>query len=97
WLSLSTGGAWHVPTLLISAGTILLIVSVRRFNGWLRSHGARFPIPQHLLAVTVMAVAAWALDLGGQGVRLVGTVPAGLPHFQVPALSWEWTQQFLGN
>src|SRR5262249_29278595 len=49
WLSLTDGGPWHAPTLLIGAGTIVMIAAVRRFNGWMRRRGVRFPIPQHLV------------------------------------------------
>src|SRR5882672_3957614 len=51
WLSLIDGGGWHWPTVLIGVGTIVMLVTVRRFNGWMRARGMRFPIPQHLLAV----------------------------------------------
>src|SRR5262249_43178885 len=51
WLSLQEGGGVHWPTLLIGVGTIVIVVSVRRFNILLRNRGARFPIPQHLVGV----------------------------------------------
>jgi sulfate permease, SulP family len=97
WLSLTAGGPWHIPTLLIGIGTIVLVLAGRRFNGWLRRRGVRFPIPQHLVAVAIMALLVWSLALGDHGVQIVGHIPATLPAFQVPELRWDWIQQFLGN
>jgi SulP family sulfate permease len=92
WLSLTDGGPWHTPTLLIGVGTILMIAAVRRFNGWTRRRGVRFPIPQHLVTVILMGVLVWALDLQRYGVKVVGDIPAALPSFQAPQLRWDWTQ-----
>jgi SulP family sulfate permease len=97
WLTMTAGGAWHGLTLLIGVGTIVLVVSVRRLNGWLRQRGLRVPIPQHLVAVAVMATLAWAFSLDRHGVRIVGHIPAELPSFHLPELKWDWLQQFAGN
>jgi SulP family sulfate permease len=97
WLVLASGHPWHLPTLVIGIGTIVLVASVRRFNGWMRQRGMRFPIPQHLVAVTIMAALVWAFDLGQQGVAVVGDIPASLPSFQIPELRWEWVRQLLGS
>ncbi len=40
-----------------------------------------------IVAVAVTTTAAWALDLGTKGVKLVGAVPTGLPPFSVPSFS----------
>src|SRR5262249_19906550 len=55
WLSLAAGGGVHGPTFLIGAGTIAIVVAVRQLNAFARRRGARFPVPQHLVAVAVMA------------------------------------------
>jgi SulP family sulfate permease len=94
WLSLTDGGPWHTPTLLIGVGTIVMIAAVRRFNGWMRRRGVRFPIPQHLVTVIVMGLLVWSLDLQRHGVKVVGDIPASLPSFQAPELRWDWTQLF---
>src|SRR5262245_64684413 len=54
WLSLTTGGAVHWPTFLLGAGTVVIVLGIREFNGFCRRRGARFPIPQHLVAVLLM-------------------------------------------
>src|SRR5690606_41019996 len=39
-----------------------------------------------ILAVLATTLVAWALRLDEQGVKLVGTVPSGLPSFTMPSL-----------
>lgn len=95
WLSLTTGGGIHWPTFLTGAGTIALVLAVRKFNDVRRSRGARFPFPQHLVALTIMAFMVWALGL--HGVRIVGPIPASLPSFQPPDLKWDQVRLLAGN
>jgi sulfate permease, SulP family len=97
WLSLIYGGRWHRETVMIGVGTIVILLTVRRFNGWMREHGVRFPIPQHLLAITIMATLVWGFDLDQHGVAVVGDIPAGLPWFTLPELHWDQVRRFLGN
>ena len=61
-----------------------LVVLLLLFAGdrWL----PRFPM---LLAVTVVAiVASWAFDLQEHGVRVVGSIPKGLPRRACPRSGW---------
>jgi SulP family sulfate permease len=97
WLSL-TAGVVHGPTVLIGVGTIALVAAVRRFNGLRRARGARFPVPQHLVAVVLMAALVWAFRLDERcGVQVIGPVPAALPRFEAPTLSWERTRLLAGS
>jgi SulP family sulfate permease len=96
WLSL-TAGVWNGPTVLIGLGTIVLVASVRRLNHWLLRQGLRVPIPQHLVAVIVMTVLVATFDLDQQGVKVVGNVPASLPHFRLPDLRWDQGRMLVGN
>jgi SulP family sulfate permease len=98
WLSLTAGGGVHWPTFLIGAGTIAVVLAVRQLNGWLRARGARFPIPQHLVAVILMAALVWGFQMDGRyGVKIVGPVPAALPHFEVPDIQWERVNLLAGS
>jgi SulP family sulfate permease len=99
WLSLTTGGPVHWPTFLIGLGTIAIVVAVRRFNDFCRQRGARFPVPQHLVAVVLMATLVWAfrLDEPPHGVKIVGVIPAALPRFEVPDLKWDRVSLLAGN
>jgi SulP family sulfate permease len=98
WLSLTTGGGVHWPTFLIGAGTIAVVVAVRQLNALNRRRGARFPIPQHLVAIIIMATLVWGFRLDDrQGVKIVGDVPAALPGFQPPELKWDQVRLLAGN
>ncbi|WP_194778052.1 SulP family inorganic anion transporter [Pararhodonellum marinum] len=46
-----------------------------------------FPAP--LVAVIAGISLVWAFDLSGQGVRIVGSVPSGLPGFSMPSFDWD--------
>ncbi|MFN7726341.1 MAG: SulP family inorganic anion transporter [Rubrivivax sp.] len=84
----------HGPTLALGAGTLLALVLARRYaKPGLRALGLG-PLSADLLskAAPVLAIAAttglaWALDLAAGGMKLVGTVPAGLPPLTLPV--WE--------
>ncbi len=69
-------GEIHPPTLLLALGVLVFLLLIQR----------RFPnAPGPLLAVllSVAAVSLWHLDQGG--VVVIGEIPAGLPHFGLPA------------
>ncbi len=97
WLSITTGGPCHGPTILISVGTIALILMVRQINGSLRLRGMRFPVPQHLVAVIMMSLLVWAFDLEQSGVKVVGNIPGSLPGFRLPEWRWDWGQLLAGK
>lgn len=69
----------HLPTLLLGLMLMALLVLIGR---WLpRVPGALFC---SLLAVLMTVF----FDLGGYGIALVGTVPSGIPQFQMPLVLW---------
>jgi sulfate permease, SulP family len=69
----------HAPTLLLGIGILAVIVALRRIA----------PKVPPALAVVVLAVAAsLILKLEGQGVKVVGLFPSGLPRFSVPDVDW---------
>jgi SulP family sulfate permease len=96
WLTVS-GGTVHRPTVLVGAGTVLTVVAIRQVNAALKRRGFRFPIPQHLVAVVLMAALVWGFDLHRQGVEIVGAVPSSLPAFHLPELTWERTRLLAGS
>lgn len=65
---------WSVAIGVVSVG---LLVGFQ----WLKP-----AFPRALLVVVAGTVTVWALGLDGQGVAIVGEVPAGLPGVAVPAL-----------
>jgi SulP family sulfate permease len=98
WLSLTQGGSVHWPTFLIGIGTIVVVVALRQINGLRRDRGARFPIPQHLVAVALMATLVRAFELDARfDVKIVGAMPASLPRFEFPDLKWDQVRLFADN
>lgn len=71
-------GQVHAPTLLLSVVVLAFLIVV----------GALFPrLPGPLIAVLLAAAATALLSLDRLGVRVVGTVPMGLPAPALPAVS----------
>lgn len=68
----------HLLTLLIGVVGMLLIWNAKRI------HPA---IPGSLLAVALGIVAVWGLGLEQYGVKVVGTVPGGLPEWSLPTFN----------
>jgi SulP family sulfate permease len=64
----------------IGIGGIILIMAAKRIN-------KRLPGP--LLAVVFGILSVWGFGLTDMGVKIVGTVPDGLPSFIVPQLSMD--------
>jgi high affinity sulfate transporter 1 len=81
-------GATHWPTLAVGFGTFLvLLISPRLFRA----------IPAALLAMIAGAIAVHLLGLEGQGVKMVGEVPAGLPALKVPHFPLVLVPSLLGD
>ncbi len=77
WSALEQAADVHALTLLIGLlGVVLLLV--------LRRYAPRFPAS--LLAVALAAAAVWYFRLDEAGVRIVGTVPSGLPELSLPPI-----------
>ncbi|MDA0379176.1 MAG: sulfate permease [Bacteroidetes bacterium] len=76
-------GQTHVPSLLIGAIGIALLVLGRRFV-------PRLPGP--LLVVVLSTLAVLFLDLEQVGVQLVGVIPSGLPAPAFPVWSMDTVQ-----
>jgi SulP family sulfate permease len=67
-------------TFAVGLGGIVLIKGIKKINK---------SIPGPLLAVIFGILAVWGLGLVDQGVKIVGTVPSGLPSFQLPVFDLE--------
>lgn len=70
----------------IGIGGIILIKGAKKI------HPA---IPGPLLVVVVGILAVWGLGLTEQGVKIVGTVPSGLPDLSLPTFEWATLQSLL--
>lgn len=70
----------NIYTLGIGLVGIALIIGVKKINK---------AIPGPLLAVIFGILAVITLNLAGQGVKIVGEVPGGLPSLSFPSFSWD--------
>ncbi|MDO9568544.1 MAG: sulfate permease [Hydrogenophaga sp.] len=90
----------HVPTLAIGLGALAFLVWVRRsLKARLRAWGLGPLVADvvtkaaPVLALAVTTLLAWGLRLDESGLRVVGTVPGGLPPLTMPALNADlWPQ-----
>ena len=76
----------HVLTLVVGIGSILLLIGLRKIN-------PRLPGP--LVVVALATAVVWVVGLDGDGVSIVGDVPAGLPEFVIPAVAWSDVQALI--
>jgi SulP family sulfate permease len=82
--AIANAGQTNLATFAIGVAAILLILAARRFKS---------PVPGPLLAVVFGILVVWLGQLDqAQGVKIVGTVPSGLPALSLPVLSWEAVQ-----
>ncbi|PRP91823.1 putative sulfate transporter [Enhygromyxa salina] len=78
--------AVHLPTLAVASGSLVALVSMRRYAPrW----------PNYLLVCVVGIVLAWALDLPAHGVAVVGEIPRGLPRPQLPSFELDTMRALL--
>lgn len=75
-----------LPTLLIGAAGIALILVAKRINK---------ALPGPLLAVVFGILAVWLGGMTEMGVNIVGEVPKGLPAFSLPPISIDSMQALL--
>jgi high affinity sulfate transporter 1 len=78
----------HWPTLAVGVGTFLVLL--------LTPHILR-KIPAPLMAMILAAIVVRAFGLEGQGVRIVGDVPAGLPPVRIPHFPLAMIPDLLGD
>ncbi|MCE9545028.1 MAG: SulP family inorganic anion transporter [Planctomycetia bacterium] len=69
--------------LLVGLITMAVALGLRGLNRWLRIR-----LPDLLVAVMVSAAIVWWWKLDTVGVKVVGTIPASLPTFALPAFEW---------
>ncbi|HYD47928.1 MAG TPA: SulP family inorganic anion transporter, partial [Terriglobales bacterium] len=74
WLTVTEGGSIHLQTAATGIGSIALVLMLRRLKDWL----GWALLPELLIVVGLMSVAAAQLGLDGQGVQVIGEIPASL-------------------
>jgi SulP family sulfate permease len=92
WLTIAHVGDIHGATLAVGLGTIGVALLLR----WVNSRrGTR--LPEFLLALLSMAAVVWGCGLEGNGVRVVGTIPAELPSFAFPEVEWSRVRELASS
>jgi len=76
-------GETHAFSLATGLSTLMLLILVRRFAP---------RAPAALVALLVAGMGVFLLGSDGEGVKLVGAVPSGLPAFSLPNLGYEGLQ-----
>ena len=81
-------GQTHWPTLTIGLGTfVVLLVTPKLFRR----------VPAALVAIVLSALVVRFFGLENLGVKIVGDVPAGLPHLHFPTFSLELLPSLFGD
>ncbi|PHI20912.1 sodium-independent anion transporter [Lewinellaceae bacterium SD302] len=84
WSAMMKINEVNLPTLLIGTGGILIIILVKKYSRI---------IPGPLLAVAFGILMVYGSGLTDAGVKIVGSIPAGLPPLRMPAFTWTTVTQ----
>ncbi|MBP6237892.1 MAG: solute carrier family 26 protein [Saprospiraceae bacterium] len=79
-------GNIHIPTLIIGAASVILLLLVKRVNK---------KIPGPLVVVLLGIIVVYLGSLTNQGVKIVGDIPGGLPSFHIFSMNWDSIQTLL--
>ncbi len=77
--ALSSLGSVQVPTAVVGLLALALLLVLPRLTR---------AIPPALCALALGIAAVWSLHLGDQGVKVLGSVPTGLPSPGLPGVGW---------
>ena len=77
----------HWPTISITLLTLVAIVAIKRYYA---------KLPNVLLAVAVTTLVSWLIGFENLGGRVVGSIPSGLPPFELPQLDFATITQLSG-
>lgn len=91
WLTIKEIDQSHLPTLLVGLAAVGLALALRGLNRWMK-----FRLPELLLAMIGSAAIVWYWQLDQRGVKVVGVIPAVLPSFQFPNITWPRVQGLAG-
>ncbi len=81
-------GETHWPTLAVGLGTfVVLLVTPKLLKR----------VPAALVAIVLSALVVRFFGLERLGIRIVGEVPAGLPHLHIPTFPLELVPSLLGD
>jgi len=79
WEAITELGSASGATVAVSAASLAALLGLRRFVP---------KLPGALLVVVAAIAISWAFGFAADGIKEVGTIPAGLPAFKIPAPSF---------
>jgi SulP family sulfate permease len=79
WNLILSLGETHMPTLIMAAFALFLLIFIKRLNP---------KLPGVLIAVVITTLLSWALNFEDMGGAVVGVVPEGLPAFTIPTIDF---------
>ena len=77
---------WEVLRELDTASGVTLLVAGVSLATLFAFRFAAPRLPGALIVVVLGIAVSWAVDLSSHGVAIVGAIPSGLPHFNVPSV-----------
>jgi SulP family sulfate permease len=80
WGVLEQVGDTHMLTLAMALGAFIIMMGLKKYSP---------KAPGVLIAVVSSIVISWLFGFEEKGGAVVGSIPEGLPHLQVPLLSFE--------
>jgi sulfate permease, SulP family len=98
WLTFTEGGHFNNYAIGLGAGTVIVVLLLRRLID-------RYQLPRVDMLVGLTLATAIAISFGwtvaapdGKTVvSVVGSVPAALPSFHIPAIKFAWITKLLGG
>jgi sulfate permease, SulP family len=98
WLTLTQGGAVNFHALGIGAGTIVLVLILRKLARTYRLPQIEM-LTALIVATGIAAYFRWTVPAANGKVVLavVGNVPASLPVFHIPLIKLSWLRQLSGS
>ena len=80
--------ATHMPTLIVGLIAFAIIFVAKKY---------RATFPGGLAALILTSIPLFIFEWHERGIAVIGPTPAGLPHFQVPALNFNTMSMLLGS
>ncbi|QSX34137.1 SulP family inorganic anion transporter [Shewanella avicenniae] len=85
----------HTPQYLAQTHWLTLAIAILTLMFFILTKLMRPQWPAAMIAITVATYVSWALDLGDDGVAVVGSVSSGLPEFQSPVFDLGLTRELV--